>query len=151
MERLERRKAVSGFTPYPDSPPLVSITITPSLLLQETHHFRTQVVIPGPAPSALVPAPETSDFPRPCPLLWHLRFLQASPRRGPVPNPCNLGLFLAPPCDGEAHPFLPCPSPPDPAPWPHLEFSYGEAATVPLLGAKAVERAADENGHSGRR
>lgn len=60
MKRLERRKAVRGPTLYPDSLPLVSLTITPSFLLQETHHFRAQVVIAAPA-------------------LWNLCFSQALP------------------------------------------------------------------------
>lgn len=38
-----------------------------------------------------------------------------------------------------------------PPPWPHLELCDGEATTVSLLRTEAVEGAADENRHGGRR
>lgn len=145
----ERWRSVSGPALCPEAPPLLSIIISQSLYQQDTNYL-------GPTPRLLPPPSGTRISLNPFPFSGTGASLWPRPIGAPSPSQ-QRRLISCPSRVREAHFF--CAPPPQPyapslrtpPPRPHLELSYGEAATVPLLGAKAVERAADENGHCRRR
>lgn len=129
--RQESRKAVRGLTFG-----LVSTTMMASLLFPKAWTQHSPLWVPPPRLSG------ASDFPGSRPYTVDC-FSGGSHAQEAGCQSLQPRLKL--------RPLSLRPRPRTPPPRPHLELCDGQATTVPLLRAEAVERAADENRHRGRR